>query len=116
MAIFAEGLGFQTYSVPANTITQIFYGEGQGGTAITGSGTANVLRNPTVANTGTSTIYVGGGTVTTATGVPIGPGQQLVLITAPGTAASLVPSLFGITAASSATTISSGYASQTLVS
>jgi len=118
MAIYAEGLGFQTYTTAAagTTATQIFYGLGQGGTAISGSGTAAVLRNPTVENVGTATIYIGSTSVTTATGYPLLAGQQVVFNTEPGTAASLQNTMYGICAAGLSTTVNSGYATQFIVS
>jgi hypothetical protein len=116
MAIFAEGLGFQTYTITNGGSAQVFYGLGQGGTAITGSGTANILRNPTVFNAGTSTIYVGGGsTVSVATGFPLAPGQQLLIMTEPGTAASLMPAIWAIIGSGTNAVIYSGLATQALV-
>lgn len=59
--------------------------------------------NVTIVNIGSVTVYVGGSTVTTATGVPLAPGAQLTLQGA-------VVALYGITA-SGTTTVEAGLAS-----
>lgn len=102
MAIFANGPGTQTSTVgtASGTIT-IF------NTAATGlSGT---LRNLTVFNSGTVTAYLGGGTaVTSSTGFPVAPGQQILL---EGT----IPTIYAVTASALTTTVVAGLATLSTV-
>lgn len=126
MAIFANGPDYQSYSV-GTAPTQIFYTRGFGGTAIAGTVTTH---NPVIVNAGTVTLYVGGGTIMTSfggtstalnlinNGVPLLPGQQMVIFGTAVTTNNVLANpydLVGCTA-SVTTTVESGYATQAIVS
>ena len=73
MPIFANGPGTQTTTVGTASGTVAVFNTAAAG--LTGT-----LRNVTIFNSGTNTVYVGGGTaVSTTTGVPVGGGSQLTL-------------------------------------
>lgn len=73
MPIFANGPGTQTTSVGTASGTVAIFNTAAAG--LTGT-----LRNVTIFNSGTNTVYVGGGTaVSTTTGVPVASGAQLTL-------------------------------------
>lgn len=126
MAIFANGPDYQSYSV-GTAPTQIFYTRGVGGTAIAGTVT---VRNPTIANSGTVALYVGGGTIAAASGTAtaafllgsglvLQPGQQLVILGSAVTTSTALGNtfdMFGCTSANVTVVVESGYATQTLVS
>lgn len=102
MAIFVTSPpAYQTAS--AGTVaTQLFSGTGVtvGGTSYTFPAGGSLGTGLQIQNSGTATVFVGGGsTVTTATGVPVPAGQSLVIqgSSAIGTGASF--NLWGITAA-----------------
>lgn len=79
----------------AGSATQIFQTSGTlpDGTVIASSFAANAI-GLVVANTGTVTLYVGGSTVTTATGTPVPANTTLTL-------SGKVTALYGITAGTS---------------
>lgn len=92
MAIFANGPGTQTTTVGTASGTVAIF-------STTASGLTGTLRNVTVFNAGTATIYVGGGTaVSTTTGIPLTTGQQLLF---EGTAINL----YAVTSAGTATVV-----------
>lgn len=89
MAIFANGPGTQTSTVGTASGTVAIFST----SALTGT-----LRNLTIFNTGTISAYLGGGTaVTSATGLPLSPGQQVLI---EGT----VPTLYAVTGSGALTT------------
>lgn len=88
MAIFDAGsLAYQGTTV-TNSATQVYSASG-----------LTSPQNLVVLNQGTAIVYVGGGTVTTTSGVPLTPGNQLVV----GGSASL--SVWAITASGTATVV-----------
>jgi hypothetical protein len=68
--------------------------------------TSTTLSNLTVMNTGTATCFVGTSTVSATTGVPLAPGQQLVIIgnQTAGTSGNTSWNLSAITSAGTTTT------------
>lgn len=130
MAIFANGPAYQSYQV-GTAPTTVLWTRGVGGTAIGGTIT---VRNPTIMNAGTVSLYVGNGTISTTTGpgtataaqvlgsgVQLLPGSQLVIF---GTAVTSNTATwgantfdtYGCTSANVTITVESGYATQTIVS
>lgn len=71
MAIFANSAATQTTASVTTTATQIY------NTAATGIPTGVTLKDLTIINTGTVTIYLGQSTVTAATGLPLPAGAQI---------------------------------------
>lgn len=129
MAIFANGQGYQTASV-GTTPAYVFLTRGSGGTAIAAG---VIVHNPTIANTGSVAVYIGNGTIATATGtasafqlqgagLALLPGQQMVIFgtAVAGTAATAGANTFDLFGCSGTTgvnaTIEAGYATQTIVS
>jgi hypothetical protein len=73
MPIFANGPGTQTTTVGTASGTVAIFNTAA-------SGVSGTLRNVTVFNSGTNTVYVGSGTaVSTTTGVALPAGNQLLL-------------------------------------
>lgn len=102
MAIFVTSPPAYQTSLPGTVATVVFSGTGVtvGGTNYTFPAGGSLGTGLQVQNAGTATVYVGGGsTVTTATGVPVPPGQSLVIQgnSPSGTGATF--NLWGITAA-----------------
>jgi hypothetical protein len=92
MATFVGSEPALQVNAVTSSATQIFQTSGTlpDGTVIASSFAANAI-GVTVTNTGTVTIYVGGSTVTTATGCPVPAGTSLTL-------SGKVTSLYAITA------------------
>jgi hypothetical protein len=130
MAIFANGQSYQKYTGVGTAPTPIYYTRGQGGTAI---GSVITVRNPTIVNGGTVTLYIGGGTIATAlgtataaqllgAGVALPAGAQLVIF---GTAVTQTATYFGngtfdlygcVAGSGTTVLVEGGYATQTIVS
>jgi hypothetical protein len=128
MPIFAQGPSYQKYTVGTGP-TLLYSTRGQAGTAI---GTAISVKNPTLFNAGSVTVYIlaggtaqaTGGTATAANillyGIGLLPGNQMTFT---GTAVTTTTSyggvydMFGCVAGSGTTVVvEGGYATQTLVS
>lgn len=129
MAIFANGPSYQKYASVGTAPTAVFNTRGTGGTAI---GSAITVRNPTIVNAGSVTLYVGGGTIATtyggtatqanliSNGVAIPAGGQMVIFGTAVTATTAYANVFDLVGcvAGSGTTVfvEGGYATQTIVS
>lgn len=114
MPIFATAYpAYQVTSVPANAATKIYDTTSYtpaGGSALNFE-TPQTLHDLTLVNDGPATIYIGGSSVTTATGLPVAPGVQVTLQGWTATAGS-GGVLWAITASgSAATTVEVGLAS-----
>lgn len=101
MAIFVTSPPAYQTSLAGTTATVLFSGTGAtvGGTSYTFPAGVTLGGGLQIQNAGTATVYVGGSTVTTATGVPVPAGQSLVIQGSAATGASSTFNLWGITAA-----------------
>jgi hypothetical protein len=109
MAIFANGIAEQTTSV-TNSATLVFSGTIA---ALAALSPAVTLKNVTIFNSGTTTAFVGGSSVTTAA-LPLGVGQQLLIQGYSTTTGTTVHDLYAITSAGT-TTLVAGLATQSVI-
>ena len=96
MSIFAIGPAYQTTSV-TNSAVAVF---NPNSTALQATNVVgSKLRNVTLVNTGTVAVFLGvSSSVTTTTGLSLGPGQQLTIEGYTATAGNATGTIYGITA------------------
>lgn len=90
---------------PSNTSTTAFGPRGAVNTSIT---PAQTLRDVILINTGANTVWLGGSTVTAATGLALPPGAQLTYTGYVATAGSTTGRIYGIS--TGGTTVEAGLA------
>lgn len=104
MAIF--GSNVQTTSV-GNSATAVFNPNATPWSNGTNNLVVGPLKDVTIQNTSaTTTVYLGGSTVTTATGLPLGPGVQITYEGFSTAVGSTGTAIYGITASGTAVVVS----------
>lgn len=104
MALFATGVASQSTTLPSGGTTATIVWD-PNSTALAALSPAVTLKDVTLLNAGANLCWLGQSSVTTTTGVPLSPGQQVTIQGSTYTSGSTTGRIYAICGAGTATTV-----------